>query len=126
MQHKILKTVIVFLGLIAFFSGGAGVFLGPEYMPNGVSPDASLDSQYRFANVFWLAAAPALWWSVRDLYNRRHVTRVVLFIAIVGGFARLLSVFITGWPFIAFTAAMILELVGVPLIIWWHYKIVGK
>ena len=86
---------------------------------------ATVDSEYRFTNVFWLAAGLALWWSLRQMPERRTVTRVTLIAAFFGGIARMVSALATGWPHPVFIGVLGLELVIVPLVLWWHARVVG-
>ena len=125
MRQRALVPVLAVLGAVAVASGLAGIILGPGFIPGGAPVPASVDSEYRFANVFWLAAGVALWWSLFRLSERKSVTRVALMLAFVGGFARLISVAVEGWPHPVFIATLMLELVVVPLVIWWHARIVG-
>lgn len=124
MQQRALSAVLVVLGSVAVASGLSGIVLGPAFIPGGAPATASVDSEYRFANVFWLAAGLTLWWSLPRPRARRTVTRTVLAIAFLGGFARLASVAAVGWPHPVFIGALVLELVVVPLVIWWHGRVV--
>lgn len=126
MGRRTLVVVIAVLGGVAVLSGLLGIVGGPAALPGGESVNATVDSQYRFANVFWLAAGLIVWWSLRRPERRREVTRVVLAIAAVGGVARLVSVLVTGWPHPVFVGVMVLELVVVPLVIWWHVRAFGR
>ncbi|WGW11791.1 DUF4345 domain-containing protein [Saxibacter everestensis] len=125
MQQRALIIVLAVLGAVAVCSGLYGIILGPALAPGGSSTSSSVDSEYRFVNVFWLGAGAALWWSIFRLRERRDVTRTMLALAFIGGLARLLSVFVVGWPNPVFVASMVLELVVVPLILWWHARVVG-
>lgn len=125
MQQRALVIVLAALGTIAVTSGLAGIVLGPAFIPGGAPTSASVDSEYRFTNVFWLAAGAAMWWSLSRPRERKNVTRAMLALAFVGGFARLISVVATGWPHPVFIAVLVLELVVVPLVIWWHVRVIG-
>lgn len=124
-QHRLLTGLLAMLGLVPVVTGLAGIFLGPPFAPGGEVAGASLDSEYRFTNVFWLAAGVALWWSLLRLRERRSITQLVLALAFLGGFARLISVAATGWPHPVFIGALALELVVVPLVLWWHVRALG-
>ncbi|MFD5599867.1 DUF4345 domain-containing protein [Leucobacter sp. NPDC058333] len=115
-----MAAVLAILGIVPVASGLSGIILGPAGAPGGEPTTASVDSEYRFTNVFWFAAGIALWWSLFQPVERRKVTRAMLLIAAIGGIARLLSVLVSGWPHPVFIAALVLELLVVPLVIWWH------
>jgi hypothetical protein len=122
MGRRTLVVVIAVLGGVAVLSGLLGITGGPAALPGGEAVNTTVDSQYRFANVFWLAAGLLVWWSLRRPEERRAVTRVILAIAALGGVARLVSVAFTGWPHPVFVGVMLLELLVVPPIIWWHTR----
>ncbi|GAB2474920.1 hypothetical protein GCM10027063_14740 [Promicromonospora xylanilytica] len=124
--RRTLIWVIAVLGGVAVSSGLLGIVGGPEALPGGESVNATVDSQYRFTNVFWLAAGLLVWWSLRRPEQRYEVTRVILTIASVGGVARLVSGLLTGWPHPIFVGVAALELAVVPLVIWWHTRVVGR
>lgn len=125
MQQRVLIIVLALLGAVAVASGLAGVILGPAFVPGGTPTSASVDSEYRFTNVFWLAAGIALWWSLFRPRERKTIARIALALAFAGGLARLVSVAMTGWPHPVFIATLTLELVVVPLVIWWHVRVFG-
>ncbi len=114
--------VIAVLGTVPVLSGLLGIVGGPAALPDGEAVNATVDSEYRFTNVFWLAAGLLLWWSLRRPRERAAVTRVILAIASLGAVPRLVSVAVTGWPHPVFIGALVLELVVVPLVIWWHVR----
>ncbi|WP_277212272.1 DUF4345 domain-containing protein [Isoptericola croceus] len=126
MGRRTLVVVVAVLGGVAVLSGILGITGGPDALPGGEPVNATVDSQYRFANVFWLTAGLLVWWSLRRPEQRSEVTRAILAIAAVGGVARLLSVAVTGWPHPVFVAVMVLELTVVPLVIWWHVLTFGR
>lgn len=91
-SRNALLVTIGALGAVPIGTGLLGILGGPERAPGGAVTTPSVDSEYRFANMFWLSAGVLLWWTLRKPEERADVTRVVLGIAASGGFARLLSV----------------------------------
>ena len=126
MSRTALRILLVVLACIPLASGTAGLVLGPGSLPNAggavITPD--IDSEYRFVNVFWLAAGVLLIWSTLDLERRRAVTRLVLALAMLGGLARLVSFAAVGAPSAVFLPVIALELVAVPLVLLWHARAV--
>ena len=92
-------------------------------MRGGGPTTPSIDSEYRFVNVLWLGAGVILYWTLLKPAARALVTRVVLILAATGGIARLISVAVVGWPHPVFIGTIVLELVIVPLVIWWHARV---
>lgn len=95
---------------------------GPEGAPGGGPTTSSVDSEYRFVNVFWTAAGVLLWWSLRKPAERADVTRLLLGLAAAGGLPRLLSIARTGLPHPVFRAVTALELLVVPVVLLWHIR----
>jgi hypothetical protein len=118
----LLSTVAV-LGAIPVATGMLGMIGGPERAPGGAPTTASVDSEYRFVNVFWTAAGVLLWWTIRRPHERAQATRVVLGAAAFGGLPRLLSIVRRGLPHPVFQATIGLELIVVPLVIAWHARV---
>ena len=121
-MKRALLVILYVLGLVPVATGLLAIIGGPGAAPGGAPAVASVDSEYRFVNVFWVGAGLILWWSLRQAAERALVTRVVLVIASLGGFARLISWAVTGPPHPVFIGTIVLELVIVPLLIWWHSR----
>jgi len=120
---RLLIVVLAVLGAVPVATGLLAIVGGPTVAPGGGPTTPSIDSEYRFVNVFWLAGGLVLWWTLRRASERALVTRVVLVIAATGGIARLISVLVVGWPHPVFVGTIGLELVVVPLVIWWHSRV---
>ena len=120
------RAVIVVLAVLACVPIGTGLLAiigGPTVAPGGGPTTASIDSEYRFVNFFWLAAGLILVWTLFKPLERALVTRVVLVIAAAGGIGRLISIAVVGPPHPVFLATLGLELVVVPLVIVWHSRV---
>ncbi|MBG6238431.1 hypothetical protein IWX78_001403 [Mycetocola sp. CAN_C7] len=124
-ERTALLVVLAALGAIPVASGTAGMVLGTGALPGGAKTVGSVDSEYRFVNVFWAAAGGLLWWSLRQPENRSATTRMVLSLAALGGLPRLLSWAKTGSPHPVFRATILLELLVVPVVLAWHARVIG-
>ena len=111
------------LGAIPVATGVLGIVGGPERAPGGAATTPSVDSEYRFVNVFWVAAGILLWWTLRRPAERATITRGILGLAAFGGLPRLLSVARTGLPHPVFRATIVLELGILPLVLLWHRRV---
>jgi hypothetical protein len=121
--RRVLLGVLWVLGAVPIASGLLAIVGGPAAAPGGGATTASVDSEYRFVNVFWVGAGVILYWTLLKPAARALVTRVVLVLAATGGIARLISVAFVGWPHPIFIGTIGLELVIVPLVIWWHSRV---
>ena len=122
-SRKLLLGVLWVLGAVPIASGLFAILGGPALAPGGGPTTPSVDSEYRFVNVFWLGAGVILYWTLLRPAARALVTRVVLVLAATGGIARLISVAFVGWPHPIFIGTIGLELIVVPLVIWWHSRV---
>lgn len=123
MSKRVLIVVLYVLGFVPVATGLLGIIGGPAAAPGGAPAVASVDSEYRFVNVFWVAAGLILWWSVRKAAERALVTRVILAVAAIGAIGRVISWILTGPPHPVFIGALVLEVLIVPLVILWHSRV---
>jgi hypothetical protein len=103
------------------------IFKGPSALPGDVGRVSStLDSEYRFVNVFWIAVAPIVWLSLPSIEKKNPALRIALLTAFLGGCARVISWRKTGRPHAVFVAATGLELVGMPVLAIWQRLIAAS
>ena len=123
-NRTLLLSTIGVLAAVPVVTGALGMIGGPERAPGGSRVNASIDSEYRFVNVFWTAAGILLYWTLQRPAERATATRWILGLATFGGLPRLLSVARVGLPHPVFRATMVLELVIVPLVMFWHSRVI--
>ena len=124
MSRRGLQVVLAFLGTVAVFSGLSGMVAGPVVLPGAGPVDATVDSEFRFVNAFWSVAGVLVWWAVPRIERATTVLRMTLGAAFVGGLARLIAVAVSGWPHPVFIGALVIELVVVPVVLWWQARVV--
>lgn len=119
-----LQVVLGALACIPLASGLAGMLVGPSALPGDTGEvGASLDSEYRFTNAYWLALAPVVWSTLPRVERSTTVLRAALGTTFVGGLARLHAWRSSGVPHPALVAALGLELVGAPLLLAWQRRV---
>lgn len=124
MSRRGLQVVLALLATIAVTSGLSGMIAGPTVLPAAGPVDATVDSEFRFVNAFWLVAGALVWWAVPRVERATTVLRMTLGGAFLGGLARLLAVAASGWPHPVFVGALGVELILVPLVLWWQTRVV--
>lgn len=121
-----LQVTLGVLSVIPLVSGARGMIHGPSALPGRTAQaGATLDSEYRFVNAYWLAAAPVIWSTLPRVERRGPVLRAVLGTAIAGGVGRLASMRDVGRPHPVMLAALGLELVALPGVLAWQAAVAG-
>lgn len=113
--------------VIPFLRGGTGIVFGARNVPkDGSVVNETVDSEYRFTHAMWFAAAPALWWIVRDAERRSDVMIGVAGAIALGGIGRSVAWRVSGRPDHVFVTAIPLEVIGVPALALWNHAIASK
>ncbi|MCO1593956.1 DUF4345 domain-containing protein [Micromonospora sp. RHAY321] len=123
MSKRGLQVVLAILASVAVASGLYGMLAGPTALPGSGPVDATVDSEYRFTNAFWLVAGVVVWWAIPRVQQATAVLRVALGAAFLGGLARLLAAAVSGWPHPIFLGALGVELVVVPTVLLWQARV---
>jgi hypothetical protein len=118
-----LQWTLAALAALPVASASGEIVRGPQGVPGG-SPDvtATLDSAFRYANVFKFATGLVIW-SQLPRVERSPALTFALATVFIGGLARLWSWRQRGRPHPVSVAAVVLETVGVPVMIAWQRRI---
>jgi len=127
MSKKPLQVITAILGVIPVITGMISM-LGindPLYASEALPRSPILDSNLRFFGGQWAGLGLVMLWLVPSIERRTALFRTLWGAIFLGGIGRLLSMAAVGAPpapFIGFTA---LEIVGAPLFIYWHHRVVA-
>lgn len=122
-ERRLLQVVVAVLSLMPVCAGLAGVVLGPGFLSTEEPWSASLDSHVRFLSGVFFALGLAWWSCVPNIETKTDRMRLLGIATIVGGLARLGSLFVVGVPSAGHLVGLGLELVIVPLILVWQTRI---
>jgi hypothetical protein len=122
-SRRALQVVVAVLGLIPLATGICAFVLGPEAMPGGVPVSPSIQNEYRFLSSFWFAFGVLIYTIVPGIERQTRRVRFLALFIFIGGLGRLWAVLAYGRPQGYYLAAMALELVGIPLLVWWQAAI---
>jgi hypothetical protein len=125
---RALTAFTVLFGLAAAGSG-IGSLMGlsnPTYAGVSVSNGIVLDNNLRFYSGIWFALGLVTLWLARHLQTEIALFRAVFFTVFVGGCGRVLSMVFAGEAPPEFIAYAVIEILGAPAVIGWHYRVVVR
>ena len=126
-SYRLLQALTGVLALIPILTG-AITMMGvhdPLYAALDLPGNPLLDSNLRFLGGVWLGLGLATFWMVPRLHAQTVLFRVVWGAIFIGGLGRLLSMLVVGWPPAPLIAFTVLEIVGAPLFVGWHARVVN-
>jgi len=121
MEKRLLQIALALGGLVAVGAGMAGGLHGTLML--GDWGDVSLDSHFRYLSGLLLGIGVAYWSAIPDIERQAARIGLVTLIVVTGGFFRALGLLANGAPDWTMRAALVLELVGAPLVYLWQRRI---
>lgn len=89
-------------------------------IPERVAADPALNSEVKFFGAIWFGYGLTLWRASADPRANAGLFRLLLGILFLSGIGRAAAAVQFGRPGRLFAGAMVLELVGAPLLLLWH------
>jgi len=123
MGKRGLQIVCGILAVIPVVTGLIGLLGTSDPLYAGVPANVLLDTNLRFFAGVWLVLGLALLWIVPRIDRETALFRVLWAMVFAGGIGRLVSMLVLAVPPAPFIAFTVLELVGAPLIVWWHSRL---
>jgi hypothetical protein len=125
MVMRVVSAAPLLIGAFHIIHGPAADAALGANMPPEVLADAVLDSQSRFYGAIFMGYGAFSYISLTALAHHAATFRVVGGFLVLGGLARLLSLVLRGYPGPSIAALIAVELGLVPLILWWHSRVLA-
>jgi hypothetical protein len=111
-------------GLVPVIAGAAGIFLGPDFV--NATASAFADGHFRYLSGLLLALGLGFWSTIPRIEKEGARFRLLTFLVLVGGMARLFSLAMVGTPTRGMLFALAMELGVTPLLCWWQWRVSEK
>ena len=128
-----LVIVVRIFCLLPFATGLADLVLGPRVFgplgltfPAAIMSNPALNSQIGFWGAIWFGMTLLLWKCTTDLVKNRDWFYLLCGILFLSGVGRAIAAIRFGLPPAPLTAAMLLELIGIPLVVLWHRFLLNR
>lgn len=121
-----LQVVVAALAATPVLVGLEGILSGPEFLHLEWPWPVDLDSHFRFLSGFFLAVGIAWYTCILDIEKKTERFRLLAACTFAGGLARLASLLLAGAPSAGHLAGLCVELVAVPVLVWWQARVANK
>jgi hypothetical protein len=124
-NYRLFQIVCGILGLIPVVTGLLTMMglHNPEYHSAGIPMHVLLDSNLRFFGGVWLGIGLMWLWMLPRLRTEALLFRALSLAIFLGGVGRLISMLAVGLPPVPFIAFTALEIVGMPLLVFWQHSL---
>jgi len=121
MEKRALQVAVALAGLIAVGAGMVGGLHGTLML--GDWGDVNLDSHFRYLSGLLLGLGVAYWSTIPEIERHEARLGLVTLIVVTGGFFRALGLLASGSPALPMRVALVVELVGAPLLYLWQRRV---
>jgi uncharacterized protein YjeT (DUF2065 family) len=121
-SYRAFQAIMAVLAIIPLATGML-TMMGlndPIYKQAGLPMHVLLDSNLRFFGGVWLGMGIVLLWMLPRLRTETKLFRALSLMIFIGGIGRLFAIVFVGWPPVPFIAFTALEIIGMPLLVWWQ------
>jgi Domain of unknown function (DUF4345) len=121
-SYRTFQAIVAILAIIPLATGVLTMMglSNPEYKAAGFPMHIVLDSNLRFYGGVWFGLGAVLLWMLPRLRTETKLFRAFSLMIFIGGIGRLLAMVFVGWPPVPFIAFTALEIIGMPLLVWWQ------
>ena len=123
-ERSLLQLCVGVAGIVPVAAGIAGILRGPEFVNAAVGIGA--DSHFRYLSGLLLGIGLGFWSTLPRIEANGDRFRLLSFIVVAGGLARLISLSLIGLPPFEMRAALAMELGVTPLLCLWQWRVARK
>ena len=124
-EQRALQVAIALGGIVPVTAGLAGVLLGSAMLDEPMAT-VSLDSQIRYLSGLLLAIGLASWSLIPKIATATQSFRLITFLVLLGGLARLGGVLAVGAPSAPMMFGLIMELIVTPALCVWQARVARR
>jgi hypothetical protein len=125
-ERRLLQAAVAIACLVPLSAGGAGVIEGPAMLRGVETAPVDLDSHFRYLSGLLLGIGIGFACCIPSIERRTLPFRTLGGLAVVGGFARLLSALDAGMPGAGHVFGLVMELGTVPLLMLWQGRVARR
>lgn len=123
-ERSLFQLCVAAAGIVPVAAGIAGILLGPEFVDAAVGTGA--DSHFRYLSGLLLGIGLGFWSTIPRIEANGERFRLLSFVVVAGGLARLISLAAIGLPPVGMRFALAMELGVTPLLCLWQWHLAAK
>jgi hypothetical protein len=120
-ERRLLQMAVLLGAFVPVLAGGAGMIWGAGMLAQHV--DISLDSHIRYLSGLLFAIGISFWSIIPRIETKTYPARLLTFLVVTGGLARLAAAIFVGMPSVPMILAIGMEIVVTPLLCLWQSRI---
>jgi membrane protease YdiL (CAAX protease family) len=124
-MKRALQIAIAIAGAVPAIAGLGGMLLGSSLLGDA-SGSADLDSQFRFLSALSFAIGLVIWSTIRGIERKGKLLRLLTGILVLGGVARLPSIFSYDLPESPILVSLVVEIAVMPLLCLWQSRLASQ
>jgi hypothetical protein len=124
-MKRALQYTVAVCGIVPVVAGLVGMILGAS-LTGDASGSADLDSHFRYLSGLLLGIGLAFWSTVHGIERKGDLFRLLTAFVVLGGFGRLLSIFVYDLPEDPMIGALVMELIVTPLLCYWQMRVASQ
>lgn len=125
-EKRALQAAVALVLVLPFTAAVAGVVGGPVFLGRPPVVPTDLDSHFRYVSGLFLAMLLAYVSCIPRIERKTDRLRLLGFLTVIGGLARLASLLTVGVPSIGHQVGLVIELGIAPTILVWQARVARR